>query len=88
MLSHFQKNGQCVGKKLADFSGPFTNKDEKASCKISKLPPKQQQQFGMQIPKAFPVPPTAEETLCEDKETSLRKFRDHYFEFKQIIHIS
>lgn len=56
MFSHLQKNGQHVGKKLADFSGPFTNKDEKASCKISKLSPKQQQQPGMQIPRAFPVP--------------------------------
>lgn len=35
MFSHFQKNGQCVGKELADFSGPFANKDEKASCKTA-----------------------------------------------------
>lgn len=70
MFSHFQKNGQCVGKKLADFSGPFTNKGEKASCTISKLPAKQQQQSGMEIPRAFPVPPTVEETLWKDSETS------------------
>lgn len=77
MFSHFQKSGQRVGKKLADFSGPFTNKDEKASCKISKLPAKQQQQCGMEIPRAFPVPPTVEETLCRDSETSAGKHRDH-----------
>lgn len=85
MLSHFQKNGQRVGKKLADFSGPFTNKDEKASCKISKLPPKQQQQSGMQIPKAFPVPPTAKEVLCEDKETSARKYRSIILNLNKLV---
>lgn len=54
MFSHFQKNGQRVGKKLAGFSGPFTNKDEKASCKISKLPLKQQQQVWDADSKGIP----------------------------------